>query len=142
MITQPATEEIRTLFEQYEKYVAELNFSAIAKLYDKYIVLAGPTGTFFRRNNFVTRYLFAASMKSFYRKAKATSKLISLEESPVSTEFSMVKVHWGSTFAKTGDRVIEYDGSYLVQKSPELKIILFIAHEDENVTLQKLGIIT
>ncbi len=41
----------------------------------------------------------------------------------------MVKVHWGVTFRKTGDRLVEFDVTYFVQKTgAEPKIIMFIAH--------------
>jgi hypothetical protein len=55
----------------------------------------------------------------------------------------MVKVHWGVTFLKTGDRMIEFDVSYLVQKTgPEPEILLFIAHQDEEEAMRKLGIVS
>jgi len=54
----------------------------------------------------------------------------------------MVKVHWGVTFQKTGDKLIEFDVSYLVQKTgKEPKIILFIAHQDEQKAMQELGLL-
>jgi hypothetical protein len=53
----------------------------------------------------------------------------------------MVRVHWGVTFKKTGDNIIEFDVSYLVQKiGPEPKIILFVAHEDEEEAMKELGL--
>jgi hypothetical protein len=45
------------------------------------------------------------------------------------------------TFQKTGDKLIEFDVSYLVQKTvPEPKIILFIAHQDEEQAMKDLGL--
>ena len=56
-----------------------------------------------------------------------------------SNEYSMVKVHWGVTFRKTGDRLVEFDVTYLVQKTgPEPKIIMFIAHQDEQKAMEEL----
>jgi len=53
-----------------------------------------------------------------------------------------VKVHWGVTFEKTGDKLIEFDVSYIVQKiGEEPKIILFIAHQDEQKTMSELGLL-
>jgi hypothetical protein len=66
-----------------------------------------------------------------------------MEETPISDQYSMVKVHWGVTFRKTGDRVIEFDVSYLVQNiGPEPKIILFIAHQDEEEAMKELGLMS
>ena len=54
----------------------------------------------------------------------------------------MVKVHWGVTFKKTGDKLIEFDVSYFVQKTgPEPKIIMFIAHQDEGKAMKELSLL-
>jgi len=53
----------------------------------------------------------------------------------------MVKVHWGVTFKKTGNKMMEFDVTYFVQKTGnEPKIIMFIAHQDqdEQKTMQEL----
>ena len=50
-------------------------------------------------------------------------------------------VLWASTFEKTGDRLIEYDVSYIVRKTGrQLKIVMFIAHQDEERAMKELGI--
>ncbi len=79
----------------------------------------------------------------FYRRVGETSaKILSADETPISNEYSIVKVHWGVTFQKTGDRPIEFDVSYFVHKaSPEPKIIMFIAHQDEQRAMQELGLL-
>jgi hypothetical protein len=79
----------------------------------------------------------------FYKTVGQTSaKILSLRETAICNEYSLVKVHWGVTFRKTGTRLIEFDVSYLVQKiGPEPKIILFIAHEDEEQAMKELGLL-
>jgi hypothetical protein len=53
----------------------------------------------------------------------------------------MVKVHWGVTFRKSGDKLIEFDVTYFIQKTDEEpKIIVFIVHEDEEKAMQELGL--
>ena len=50
-------------------------------------------------------------------------------------------VHWSVIFEKTGEQPVEFDVSYLVQEiQDEMKIILFISHEDEFETMKKLGL--
>jgi hypothetical protein len=62
-------------------------------------------------------------------------------ETPISNEYSMVHVHWGATFRNTGDKPIEFDVTHLVQKTgPEPKIIMFIAHQDEERAMKDLGL--
>jgi hypothetical protein len=62
---------------------------------------------------------------------------------PVEEPGSMVKVHWGVTFRKTGNRLIEFDITYFLQKTgSEPKIVMFIAHEDEQKAMEELGLLT
>ena len=64
-----------------------------------------------------------------------------MDETAISNEYSMIKVHWGATFKKTGDQRIEFDVTYFIQ-NPEAnpKIIMFIAHQDEEQAMQELGL--
>ena len=60
----------------------------------------------------------------------------------MSNEYSMVKVHWGVTFRKTKDRLIGFDVTYFILKiGNKPKIIMFIAHQDEQKAMEELGLI-
>lgn len=51
------------------------------------------------------------------------------------------RVYWGAKFEKTGDQAIEFDISYLVRKnSDRFVILLYVAHQDEQVMRQKFGL--
>jgi len=44
----------------------------------------------------------ASKAAEFYRSVGQTSaKILSMEETAISREYSMIKVHWGATFKKT-----------------------------------------
>ncbi|VVB89059.1 Uncharacterised protein [uncultured archaeon] len=65
-----------------------------------------------------------------------------MEETAISREYSIVKVHWGLTLMKTGNKLIEFDVTYFIQKiGPEPKIIMFIAHQDEERAMKELGLL-
>jgi len=85
----------------------------------------------------------AGEAAKFYKSVGQTSaKILSMDEIAISGEYSMVKVHWGALFAKTGKKLIEFDVTYLVQKTgPEPKIIMFIAHQDEEKAMKELGLL-
>jgi len=88
--------------------------------------------------------ILAYQAAEFYRSVGQTSaKILSLDETIISQEYSIVKVHWGGvTFKKTGDKLIEFDVSYLVQKiESEPKLILFIAHQNEQKAMQELKLL-
>jgi hypothetical protein len=85
----------------------------------------------------------ASKAAEFYRSVGQTSaKILSMDENPISNEYSMVKVHWGVTFKKTGNKLIEFDVTYFIQKTgSEPKIIMFIAHQDEERAMKELGLL-
>ncbi len=73
---------------------------------------------------------------------KTSAKILSLDETDISEEYSTVKVHWGVTFAKTGNKLTEFDVTYFIQKTgPEPKIIMFIAHLDEERAMKESGLL-
>ncbi|KCZ71386.1 hypothetical protein ANME2D_02114 [Candidatus Methanoperedens nitroreducens] len=85
----------------------------------------------------------ASKAAEFYRSVRQTSaKILSMGETQISREYSMVKVHWGATFEKTGNKLVEFDVTYFIQKTgTEPKIIMFIVHQDEERAMKELGLL-
>jgi ketosteroid isomerase-like protein len=135
-----SSESVKQLFAQYEKAFSALDFKKIGEFFADTFVSAGPNGVI---ANSKAEYLKLSQKASeFYRSVgQQSAKILSLSESEISNEYSMVKVHWGVTFQKTGNRLIEFDVSYLIQKTVDPpKIILFIAHQDEAKAMKELGL--
>ncbi len=132
---------IQGLFTEYEKAFTTLDIEKNAGFFADTFISAGPRGTIAQSKAEFLRLAHQAA--EFYKAMGQTSaKILSLQETAISNEYSLVKVHWGVTFRKTGTRMIEFDVSYLVQKiGPEPKIILFIAHEDEEQAMKELGLL-
>ncbi len=132
---------VKTLFLEYEKAFSELDIQKSAEFFADTFISAGPNGNITQSKAEFLRE--AQKAADFYRSVGQTSaKILSLDEVPISEQYSMVKVHWGVTFQKTGDKLIEFDVSYLMQKiGAEPKIILFIAHQDEQKAMQELGLL-
>jgi len=132
---------VQALFTEYEKAFAALDIEKNAGFFSDTFISAGPRGAIAQSK---AEFLKLADRAAgFYKRVGQTSaKILSLQETGVSNEYSLVKVHWGVTFRKTGTRMIEFDVSYLVQKiGPQPKIILFIAHEDEELAMKELGLL-
>jgi hypothetical protein len=132
---------IKELFSKYEEAFAALDMTKSAGFFAETFISASPKGAIAQSK---TGFLNLASQAAdFYKNVGQTSaRIISADETPISAEYSMVKVHWGVTFKKTGARLIEFDVSYFVHKAvPEPKIIMFIAHQDEQQAMQELGLI-
>lgn len=53
----------------------------------------------------------------------------------------LAKVSWNAKFEKTGDKVIEFDITYLLRKEKDKpKILLYISHQDEEEMRKELGL--
>ena len=135
-------ESVKKLFAEYEKAFAELDFNKSAEFFADTFISAGPRGVIAQSKAEFLKLAHQAT--AFYKSLDQTSaRILSADETPISNEYSMVKVHFGVTFRKTKDRLIEFDVTYFVQKiGTEPKIIMFIAHQDEQKAMQELGLIS
>lgn len=130
----------KNLFTEYEKAFNALEVEKQVPLFAEHFISAGPRGSIaLGREEFAK---MASKAAEFYRSVGQTSaKILSMDETPISNEYSMVKVHWGVTFRKIGNRLIEFDVTYFIQKTgPDPKIIMFIAHQDEEKAIKELGL--
>jgi Domain of unknown function (DUF4440) len=135
-----ATEKIDQLFRRYEKAFADLDIEKIGMMYADSFISAGPKGTIAQsKNDFMNK---ADQARKFYQSiGQDSARILSKKIYLIGEVYSMVTVHWGVTFKKTGDELIEFDVTYIVQESDtEPKIILFITHQDEEEAMKKLGL--
>ncbi len=133
--------QIEKLFIEYERAFNDLDVKRSAEFFPDTFISAGPKGTIAQnKKDFLKK---AEQASAFYRSVGQTSaKIISKNIIPISDQYTMVTVHWGVTFRKTGDKLIEFDVSYIVyQPEDEPSIVLFIAHQDEQEAMKKFGLL-
>lgn len=132
---------VKRLFVEYEKAFNALDVEKQVPFFAEHFISAGPKGSIAQRRDEFAK--MATKAAEFYRGVGQTSaKILSMDEIPISNEYSMVRIHWGVTFRKTGNRLIEFDVTYFIQKTgPEPKIIMFIAHQDEEKAMKELGLL-
>jgi len=132
---------IKKLFLDYERAFNALDVEKQVPLFAEHFISAGPRGSIALGRDEFAR--MANKAAQFYKSVGQTSaKILSMDETAISSEYSMVKVHWGATFKKTGKRLIEFDVTYFIQKiGPEPKIIMFISHQDEEKAMKELGLL-
>jgi hypothetical protein len=133
--------KLKKLFAEFEKAIGARDFKKIGELYADTVISAGPNGIItLSRAEFLMK---ARTASEFYRSVGQTSlKIMSFDEIPISDHYSLVKIRWGATFRKTGDTLIAFDDSYVVQKAgQEPTIIMIIAHQDEQKIMKELGLI-
>ncbi len=102
------TDDVRKLFEEYEKAFNALEVEKQVPFFAEHFISAGPKGSIAQgRDEFAK---MAGEAAKFYRSVGQTSaKILSMDETAISGEYSMVKVHWGVTFEKPGNKMIEFD---------------------------------
>lgn len=133
--------DIQELFATYEHAFSALDVARQADLFADSFLSAGPRGVIAgSKPQFMQMAEHAAA---FYKSLGLSSaKILSMEETPISNEYSFVRVHWAVTFQKTGMKTVEFDVTYVVQlMDEEPKIILFITHQDEQQAMQELGVL-
>jgi hypothetical protein len=135
-------EKIKKLFNEYEKAFSALDFKKNAEPFADTFISAGPKGVIAQdKKEFLKLSQQAAD---FYKSVgQESARIMGMKETEISKEYSLVTIHWGVKFAKTGDNPVEFDVSYLVQHLPDQdpQIILFIAHQDEEEAMKKLGLV-
>ena len=134
------TEATQKIFKEYEQAFNALDVENQAPLFAEHFISAGPRGSIAQSRDEFAK--MARQAVEYYKSVGQTSaKILSMDETAISKEYSMVKVHWGATFKKTGDQLVEFDVSYFIQ-NPDAnpKIIMFIAHQDEEKAMKELGL--
>jgi Domain of unknown function (DUF4440) len=134
------TTRLEQFFAEYEKAFNRRDIKKSAELFADTFISAGPKGVIAQnKEEFLKK---AGQASEFYKSVGQTSaKIISEKFFPISDQYSMVAVHWGVTFQKTGNKLIEFDVSYIVSEiKNDPQIILFIAHQDEEEAMKKLGL--
>src|SRR3989442_15180092 len=112
------TGQLENLFKEYERAFNNLDIKASAEFFADSFLSAGPKGTIAQGKSDLIKKAEEAS--AFYKKVGQTSaRIISKKEITISKEYAMVTVHWGVTFKKTGDRLIEFDVSYIIQQTSQ-----------------------
>ena len=133
-------DQLDTLFKKYETAFDKLDVKTISGYCADCFISAGPKGSITQnREDYEQK---AEQTSEFYKSmGRNSARIISKRVMPISNNYSMVVVRWGITFDQTGNKLIEFDMSYIVQETgDEPKIILLIKHEDEEATLKKLNL--
>jgi hypothetical protein len=135
-------DQLDTLFKEYETAFDKLDVKTISGYCADSLISAGPKGSIMQSRNDYEKTV--EQTNEFYKSVgRNSAKIISKRVMPICNDYSMVVVRWGITFDKTGNKIIEFDMSYIIQETgSEPKIILLISHEDEESSMKKLDLQT
>ena len=98
---------IKKLFNEYEKAFSALDFKKSAEFFADAFMSAGPKGVIAEdKHEFVK---LAAKATEFYKSVgQESARIMGMKETAISDQYSLVTVHWGVKFSKTGDKPVEF----------------------------------
>jgi hypothetical protein len=128
-------------FTRYAELSLGPNPAALAALYAPTFIVAGPQGSQAFAND--ARFLeWLREVAAFNREHGMNALLVSgLQEMSLSPRHALVTVTWGARFEKTGQSVIEFDISYLLEKDAEQwRILSYVSRSDQDEAMKELGL--
>ncbi len=129
-------------FSRYAEISLGPQPEALAGLYAATFIVGGPDGShaFTNDASFIEWLRQVASFNRQHGMRSVT--VVSIRDVALSPLHTLATVTWGARFEKTGDRVIEFDISYLLEKAgDEWRILSYISRSDQNAEMAKEGLL-
>jgi hypothetical protein len=114
----------------------------LAALYGDGFLVAGPEGSAVFKND--EQFLaWLRQLREFNQTAGMMSLgVVSVDERRLSDRFTIATVEWGATFQKTGDDLITFTITYIVQEHGDaFKVLGYIAHEAQMEVMRERGLL-
>jgi len=133
---------IKNFFENYASVSMKSEPDLHADFYADDFIAAGPSGSAVYKND----AQFIEWLKRIYDFNKTTGMesiaAISVHDNPISGQYSLASVEWGAKYKKTGEELINFEITYLLQfLENRIKIIAYISHEDQEKVMKERGIL-
>ena len=135
--------KIRAFFEGVEQASNSLDLDLIDAQFADQFIFADPHGT---RVVEKQRFLpFLPKRQEFFKSlGHQSTKVLSLEETPIDDQYTMIKTHFLMKFEKMPGQITEakVDSTYILfMKGDAPKIVMHIEHEDLQEAMQARGLI-
>lgn len=133
-------DQLDTMFKEYEVAIDKQDVKTISGYCANSLISAGPNGSIAQsRKDFEKQ---TEQTNKFYKNiGRNSARIISKRVIPICNDYTMVVVRWGITFEKTGNKLKEFDRSYIIEETgSDPKIILIISHEDEEKAIKKMDL--
>ena len=115
---------------------------ALAPLYAATFIVGGPEGSHAFTND--DRFIeWLRQVAEFNRKhGMRALHVMSIRDLTLSPLHTLATVTWGAQFERTGDRLIEFEISYLLERAEdEWRILSYISRADQNAEMAKAGLL-
>ena len=135
--------KITAFFEGVEQVSNTLDLDLIGSQYADQFIFADPNGT-----RLVEKEKFLPALpkrKDFFKSlGHQSTKVLSLEETPIDHQYTMVKAHFLMRFQQSSGEIkeVNVDSTYILfMKGDTPKIVMHIEHEDLNEAMQARGLL-
>lgn len=129
-------------FTRYAELSMGDDHQAMAALYAPSFFVAGPKGSMVFAND--TRFLdWLAQVRVFNRQHGMRAVLpAAVQETVLSPLHILAKVRWSARFEKTGDRAVEFEIAYLIERAAESwRILGYVSERDQEEEMRTLGLL-
>jgi hypothetical protein len=133
---------MKNFFESYASVSMKSEPEPHANFYADEFITAGPSGSAVYKND--DEFLeWLKQVHDFNKKTGMESiQVMSVHDKPISEHYSLATVEWGAKYKKTGEELIRFEITYLLQLfENQPKIIAYISHEDQQTVMKERGII-
>ena len=115
----------------------------IAEFYAGSFIAAGPAGSAVFKND--DRFIeWLSQLRQFNQHSGMTAmEVVSVEQVKALSERHLLSsVEWGARFKKTGEQLIKFRISYLVERVEETwKILVYVSEKDQEEEMRRLGLL-
>lgn len=129
-------------FSRYAELSLGPHPEELAGVYAPTFIVGAPAGSQAFAND--DRFLeWLRQVASFNRQHGMRSlAVMSIRELVLSPIHTLATVTWGARFEKTGDRIIEFDISYLLEKADDQwRILSYISFSDQAAAMEREGVL-
>lgn len=132
---------LERFFSRYAELSRDLQPEALASLYAATFIVGGPEGSHAFTND--ARFIEWLRQVADFNRQHGMRALtaVSIHEVTLSPPHTLATVTWGARFQKTGERLIEFEISYLLEQAEnEWRILSYISRSDQNADMAKEGL--
>ena len=133
---------VEQFFTRYAALSMGDDDQAMAAMYAPSFFVAAPKGSMTFPND--ARFLeFLAQVRAFNRQhgMRALSP-VAVRETVLSPLHVLAQVRWGARFEKTGDRAIEFEIAYLIERAGESwRVLGYVSERDQDEEMRALGLL-
>jgi hypothetical protein len=131
---------LATFFSNYATVSLGADPERLAKLYAPTFIVAGPGGSqAFANDDKFLEWLGQVRAGNLESGMRALSPA-AVDVQSLSPSHVLANVTWSAVFEKTGDVPVTFRIAYLLETSPELKILAYVSEADEAEEKQRLGL--